>query len=76
MKAPLRFAFGWVLYVALFSAVAPVVRAVLAFLEGAPLDLAISLASALVAFIALWWFVLRAFWRWCDAPRRRVGEAK
>lgn len=28
MKAPLRFAFGWVLYVAIFAAVNPVVRAV------------------------------------------------
>lgn len=76
MKAPLRFAFGWVLYVALFSAVAPVVRAALGLFEGAPIALAVSLAAALVAFIALWWFVLRALWRWCDAPRKRLGVAK
>lgn len=71
MKAPLRFAFGWVVYVAIFCALAPVVRAVVAFFDGYPLDFVVSLAAALVAFIVLWWFVLRAFWRWCDAPRKR-----
>lgn len=76
MKAPLRAAFGWVLYVAIFCAVAPVVRAAREYVESVPLDFAISLTAALVAFIALWWFVLRAFWRWCDAPRKRPGVVK
>ncbi|WP_435606324.1 hypothetical protein [Pseudomonas knackmussii] len=75
MKAPLRFAFGWVVYVAILCAVSPALRAVLDFFDGAPLDLAISLVAALVAFISLWWFVLRAFWRWCDAPRKAPEKA-
>ena len=72
MKAPLRFAFGWVLYVAILCAVSPAVRAVREFLEPYPLDSVIVVVAAAFAFFALWWFVLRSFWSWCDRPRKEA----
>lgn len=65
-RAPLRFLFGWVVYVALWCAVMPVVRAAFAFAAMFP---AVGMVSALVAgvlLIALVHFGFRSFWRWND----------
>jgi len=74
MKAPLRYAFGWVVYVAMLIAVAPVVRAFFVFLELFPVEGSISIVAALAAFIAVWWLLLRRFWSWCDQPRKATRE--
>lgn len=71
MKAPLRLVFGWVLYVALFMAISPAVRACIAFAEQFPLDGVVTAMAALVALIGIYLIVGRRFYRWLDEPRAR-----
>lgn len=73
MKAPLRFAFGWVIYVALFAAVNPVVRAIADAICEQPL--LVPVITALVGMVLLALLirgVLDPFWHWCDSPRKRA----
>lgn len=75
MKAPTRFLFGWVIYIALFMAINPVLAYVFAVVSEQPMLLTI--ASATFALVALWasfFLFLRRFWRWADAPRQQQGE--
>lgn len=69
MKAPLRYAFGWVLFVAIFAALNPIVNAIFQALRHQPLAVSlISATLALVAFLALFFLFLGRFYRWLDAP--------
>lgn len=70
MKAPLRFAFGWVLFVAIFAALNPIVNAIFEVLRSQPLAvLIITAAFALVALIAFFFLFLGRFYNWLDKPR-------
>lgn len=71
MKAPLRFAFGWVLYVAIFMAVAPAVRASIDFVEQWPFAGLVSAALATIVILVISVVVMPRFYRWLDAPRVR-----
>ncbi|MCU9948257.1 hypothetical protein [Pseudomonas sp. PDM13] len=70
MKAPTRFLFGWVIYLALFMAINPVMAFLFQLANDQPL--ALTIASATFALVALWasfFLFLRRFWRWADKPR-------
>lgn len=71
MKAPLRFAFGWVLYVAIFMAVSPAVRACIDFVELWPVAGLVSAALATISVLIFFALVMPRFYRWLDAPRVR-----
>lgn len=69
MKAPLRFAFGWVLFVAIFAALNPIVNAIFDALTHQPLGVPIiSAALALLVFIALFFLFFIRFFNWLDKP--------
>lgn len=69
MKAPLRFAFGWVLFVAIFAALNPIVNAIFDALTHQSLVVqVISAALALMVFIALFFLFLSRFFNWLDKP--------
>jgi len=70
MKAPLRFAFGWVLYLAIFSALVPLHQALYQYVLAYPLLSSFNALAALAALIAIASFWGVAFYRWMDAPRR------
>ena len=75
MKPPLRFAFGWVLYFAIFAAINPVIQAVWEVVQEQPLLVPlITAVIACVALAVLVFFVLRPFWSWCDQPRKTTRE--
>lgn len=70
MKAPLRFAFGWVLYLAIFAAINLPMVVMWQAVKAQPLH--ISITSAVVALALFIWFFatqLARLWAWCDAPR-------
>ncbi|TLX52749.1 hypothetical protein DN824_22085 [Stutzerimonas nosocomialis] len=69
MKAPLRFALGWVLYIALFYASWPVVAFAGELYAMFPIETIVALVAALIAYIALFYVALRRFWSWLDKPR-------
>lgn len=69
MKAPLRFAFGWVLYVAIFVALNQVLHPLAEYAVLYPEIFSVSVIAALAAFIAFYFFVLKHFWYWLDKPR-------
>lgn len=71
MKAPLRFAFGWVVYFAIFIAIAPAVRSCVLFIEHWPVAGLASLVFSALALVVLIAFVVPRFYRWLDAPRAR-----
>lgn len=75
MKAPLRFAFGWVLYFAIFAAINPVVRVIWEVVQEQPVLVPIITAViACAALAAIFLIVLRPFWSWCDHPRKTTRE--
>jgi uncharacterized membrane-anchored protein len=70
MKAPLRFAFGWVLYLAILMGINPIMKLIWHTAHQQPL--VVTLATAFVGLallIALYFGALRRFWQWCDEPR-------
>lgn len=70
MKAPLRFLFGWVIYIAIYAATFPVCRAIEAAISVTPIVVSIVAAIvAMVFFALLMFFGMRRLFRWCDAPR-------
>lgn len=69
MKAPLRVAFGWVLYVAIFMAVAPAVRTCIDFVEQWPVAGLVSAALATIAILIIFAVAMPRLYRWLDAPR-------
>lgn len=75
MKPPLRFAFAWVLYFAIFAAVHPVVNAIWLAVQEQPLLVPIITAVCAMALLAVvFLFALRPFWSWCDQPRKTTRE--
>ncbi|WP_312373866.1 hypothetical protein [Stutzerimonas nitrititolerans] len=76
MKAPLRFAFGWVIYLAIFMAVNPAVSYLWVVIQEQPLVVTVFASLVGVAFfIWLHFRVMRPFWGWCDAPLSRQGTS-
>lgn len=76
MKAPLRYAFGWVLYLAIFAAVNPVALAIWRAVQVQPVI--VPVVTAIVGVVLLIWFhfrYLQHFWSWCDKPRQKPNEA-
>ncbi|WP_313290616.1 hypothetical protein [Stutzerimonas nitrititolerans] len=72
MKAPLRFAFGWVLYLAIFMAINPICSYLWVIVQEQPLVVTVVTSVFGVAFfIWLYFSVLRPFWGWCDVPLGR-----
>lgn len=77
MKAPLRYAFGWVLFVAIFAALNPIVSAIFDALAHQALVVSvITVALSLVAFTALFFLFLSRFYGWLDSPRLRVSPGQ
>lgn len=74
MKAPLRLAFGWVIYVAIFASINPVVISIWQFASRFPAASVVSAVASIVALIALWFIVGSRFYRWLDEPRRPSCE--
>lgn len=75
MKPPFRAVFLWVLYVALFAAVHPVVRVIGQAIQDEPVVFPIITAVGAVALLVGFYFVaLRRFWSWCDQPRKTTRE--
>lgn len=73
MKAPLRYLFGWVIFVAIYAAIVPVCNVINTAVRQMPL--AVPIAAAIVALCvmaACFFIVLRPFWRWCDEPRAKA----
>jgi cell division protein FtsX len=69
VKAPLRYAFGWVLFVAIFAALNPIVNSIFQALREQPLAVpVITAALALVVFITLFFLFLGRFYHWLDSP--------
>ncbi|KSW21548.1 MULTISPECIES: hypothetical protein [Pseudomonas] len=75
MKAPLRFAFGWVVYLAITAALTPILKALVDVFQLMPIWLVVViLVASLVAFLATFFLFLRRFWSWCDQPRKATRE--
>ncbi|WP_430318741.1 hypothetical protein [Pseudomonas nitroreducens] len=75
MKAPLRFAFGWVLYLAIVAATNPIIAAIWKAFQEQPLLVPIITAVGGVALlVGLYFVALRPFWSWCDQPRKPNRE--
>ncbi|WP_312245213.1 hypothetical protein [Stutzerimonas nitrititolerans] len=73
MKAPLRFAFGWVLYLAILMATNPVVAYLWLVVWEQPLVVTVGTSVfGVVFFILLYFRVLRPFFGWCDAHQERA----
>lgn len=71
MKAPLRFALGWVIYVAIFAAIHPVVLAIQPLVFQNPVASVVTMTISFVVLIAMFFYFGRRFFRWIDQPRRR-----
>jgi len=70
MKAPLRFLFGWVLYVTLFAMLNPVIDAIWqAVLFQDPIVPIVTAFVGLMILITLYLWPLSRFISWCDQPR-------
>lgn len=70
MKAPLRFMFGWVIYLGIFAAINYPMAVIWQSFDSQPLWLPVASAIiALIGFGVFFWFVVSRFWSWCDAPR-------
>lgn len=69
MKAPLRFVFGWVLYLGLFMAINPIIIYVIALFGENIVAGVITATLALVVLIVMFFNFLQPFWRWADKPR-------
>lgn len=65
-RAPLRFLFGWVIYVALWCAVFPVVSAAFDLAVMFPSVAMVAAVVAGVLLILIVHFGFRSFWRWID----------
>ena len=77
MKAPLRVAFGWVLYVAIFAAINPITVLLFDVVVDQPLSLTIHAALIAIAiFIFFHVAFLDRFWLWCDNGSSRQAKAK
>lgn len=75
MKAPLRFAFGWVVFVAIFASLTPVLNAIAGALQILPLWLVVViLTCSLLVFLVVFFLFLRRFFTWCDQPRKTTRE--
>ena len=75
MKAPLRFAFGWVLYLAIFAAINLPMAVMWDSIKAQPLH--VSLTAAVIALALFIWFFatqLVRFWAWCDATRKPIAS--
>lgn len=70
MKAPLRFMFGWVIYLGIFAGINYPMAVIWQAVKAQPLH--VSITSAVVALALFIWFFatqLSRFWDWNDAPR-------
>lgn len=74
MKAPLRFLLGWVVFIALFATLTPIVAAIFEFCAAFPVLAMVVAVCALVAFLALFFAFFRRFVRWLDEPRRARSD--
>ncbi|RTC46922.1 hypothetical protein EJ800_22880 [Pseudomonas aeruginosa] len=74
MKAPLRFLLGWVVFIALFAMLTPIVAAIFEFCAAFPALAMVVAVCALVAFLALFFVFFRRFVRWLDEPRRARSD--
>lgn len=73
MKAPLRFAFGWVIYLCIFAAINYPMATIWLAVQAQPWWLAVLSAWVAVVLFAVFFFVgLRHFWSWCDATRTPI----
>lgn len=70
MKAPLRFAFGWVIYLGIFAAINYPMAVIWEAVKAQPILLfLLSCLSAVGVFIWLLHRYLFRLWDWCDEPR-------
>lgn len=77
MKAPLRFAFGWVIYLGIFAAINYPMAVMWQAVKVQPLH--VSITSAVVALALFIWFFatqLVRLWAWCDSPRAADVQAE
>lgn len=70
MKAPLRFAFGWVIYLGIFASINYPMAVMWQAVKAQPLHVSITAAVVSLALF-IWFFAtqLARFWAWCDATR-------
>lgn len=73
-RAPLRFLFGWIVYVALWHGVWPAVYVAYRTIVDNPLAGTIALTIGGLLFIPVYVFVLTPFWRWSDKPRATAPQ--
>lgn len=74
MKAPLRFLLGWVVFIALFAMLTPIVAAIFEFCAALPVLAMVTAVVSLVVFLALFFAFFRRFVCWLDEPRRGASE--
>lgn len=75
MKAPLRYAFGWVVFLAITAVLTPILNALVDAFQFMPIWLVVVILTAsLVVFLAMFFLFLRRFWSWCDQPRKTTRE--
>ena len=75
MKAPLRFAFGWVIFVAIFASLTPILHAIATALQVLPVWLVVVImTSSLLVFLVFFFLFVRRFFTWCDQPRKTTRE--
>lgn len=76
MKAPLRFAFGWVIYLGIFASINYPMAFIWDAVKAQPWWLSLLSAWFAVVLFAVFFFVgLRHFWAWCDFPRARHAQS-
>lgn len=73
MKAPLRFMFGWVIYLFIFAAINYPMAVIWEAVKAQPVH--VSLTAGVAALVLFIWFFatqLVHFWAWCDATRTPI----